>query len=291
MTSNLLIPRNLQECAVFPCKKNSKEPATRHGYKDAQFGQDIQKWINAGYNIGLALSMSNLIAIDCDFDSNKDYNGFETLEKMEEKLGRLPVTAIQRTPRGGAHFIYSSKGVTNNPRGKIGKDIDVKYNGHIMLSPSSINGNKYEFVNGVDDNGFIFAELPQAWLDYLNKVASVYDGVSALKNSKNISKKVYTEIDTDKVFNNCALLRFCRDNSSDLPEPMWHSMITVLAQIEGSDELIHELSADYPKYSYEETQKKIDYARKFGHPQSCKYLSSNYPEICGNCSSASREMV
>jgi len=290
MTTNLLIPRNLQECTIFPCKSNSKLPATQNGFKDAKKGQDIQKWINAGYNVGLALSMSNLIAIDCDFDSSKDYNGFETLEKMEEKLGRLPVTAIQRTPRGGAHFIYSSKGIAN-PRGKIGKDIDIKYNGYIMLSPSSINGTKYEFVNGVDDNGFIFAELPQAWLDYLNKDTDTCDHASDLKGLKNISKKVYTEIDIDKVFNNCALLRFCRDNSFDLPEPIWHSMITVLAQIEGSDELIHELSADYPKYSYEETQRKIDYARKFGHPQSCKYLSNNYPEICANCPNASRKAV
>lgn len=60
-------------------------------------------------------------------------------------------------------------------------------------------------------------------------------------------------------------------------------MISLLAQIEKSDELIHRLSEPYPEYRYEETQKKIDNARNFGHPQSCKYILVNYPEICGNC--------
>ena len=79
-------------------------------------------------------------------------------------------------------------------------------------------------------------------------------------------------------------MRDCKDNAEILSEPQWHSMISVLAQIENSDELIHSLSEPYPQYSYEETQKKIDNARAFGRPQSCKYISANYPEICGNCS-------
>lgn len=99
-----------------------------------------------------------------------------------------------------------------------------------------------------------------------------------------MERKVYKNIDIERIFNNCAFLRHCRDNADILSEPQWHTMITVLAQIEHSDELIHTLSEPYPKYSFEETQRKIENARKFGHPQSCKYISENYSEICNGCS-------
>ena len=85
------------------------------------------------------------------------------------------------------------------------------------------------------------------------------------------------------MFNECLFLQFCRDNAETLSEPMWHSMVTVLAQLDKSDELIHELSLPYPKYKYKETQKKIDYARKFGYAQTCKYIAANYPMVCKDC--------
>ncbi len=78
-------------------------------------------------------------------------------------------------------------------------------------------------------------------------------------------------------------MKYCRDNAATLSEPMWHSMVTQLAMIDDADALIHELSLPYPGYSYQETQKKIENARKFGYPQSCEYLSTTYPEVCSNC--------
>ena len=64
-------------------------------------------------------------------------------------------------------------------------------------------------------------------------------------------------------------------------------MITILAQIDGADDLIHELSSPYPKYSYAETQAKIEYARDFGYSQTCKYISESYPNACKGCGNAS----
>ena len=66
-------------------------------------------------------------------------------------------------------------------------------------------------------------------------------------------------------------------------------MITVFSQIEGVEELIHKLSEPHSKYSFEETQKKIEYSKRFGHSQTCAYISANYPEICENCQSATPE--
>ena len=279
---------NWRNFATFPCKGNSKIPATRNGFKDARFGQDVTAMLNAGYNIAMYNKAAESVTIDCDFDEMKGYNGIKALEQLETTLGKLPRTLTQKTPRGGRHYIFSDKGITN-PIGKIGKDIDIKYNGYIMIAPSVINGRQYQIIDGIDENGkFIIADLPQAWLDYLNKDAKS-PKATAYKSTNTSERKVCTNINIERMFNNCAFLRFCRDNAEDLPEPIWHSMITVLAQIKDSDELIHRLSEPYYGYSYDETQKKIDYARQFGHSQSCKYLSANYPEVCQDCHSAISE--
>lgn len=282
---------NWSQYATFPCKLNTKIPATKNGFKDAKFGQDVLKIFNQGYNVGLALSMSNLIAIDCDVDETKGYNGLKTLTAKENELGKLPKTLTQTTPRGGKHYIFSTKGIIN-PIGKIGKDVDIKHNGYIMIMPSKINGRDYIINDGYDENlDFTIAELPKAWLDYLNKDTDHSENhVRATKFAFEKSV-IYRNIDIEKMFNNCNFLSNCRDNADILSEPEWFSMISVLAQIDNSDDLIHKLSEPYPTYSYAETQKKIDNARKFSYPQSCKYISENYPEICGNCNNATKKEV
>ena len=282
---------NWRNFATFPCKGNSKIPATRNGFKDALFLQDVPAMLKAGYNAAMACEKSNVVVIDIDYH-DENSTAIEDLRVLEKELGaKLPRTLTQTTASGnGRHLIYSSKGIVS-PRGKIGKFCDIKYNGYIMIAPSVINGRQYQIIDGVDENGkFIIADLPQAWLDYINKDAKITKA-AVYKSTNTSERKVYTNINVERMFNNCAFLRFCRDNAEDLPEPMWHSMITVLAQIKDSDELIHRLSEPYYGYSYDETQKKIDYARQFGHSQSCKYLSANYPEVCQDCHSAVSERL
>ncbi len=281
---------NWRQFATFPCKENSKFPSTRNGFKDAQFNQDVQAMFNAGYNPALACKKSGILVIDIDYHDETS-TAMEDLQKLENELGvKLPKTLTQATASGnGRHLIYSAKGITN-PRGKIGQFCDVKYNGYIMIAPSSINGRQYKIIDGIDENGnFIIAELPQAWLDHINKDMPAPPTSLQKGEFKEVSRKVYKNIDIEKMFNNCAFLRYCRDNADCLAEPEWHSMITVLAQIEDSDELIHELSEPYPKYSYAETQKKIENARAFGHSQSCAYLSANYQHICKDCAKLNNE--
>ena len=268
---------NLKHLKTFPCKKNSKIPATVNGYKDAKFEQDVLELKEKGYNVGLACKDSGLIVLDADYDETRSLYGVKTLGYMCNILGELPYTLIQKTPRGGYHFIYLDEGIIK-PIGKIGKDVDVKYNGYIMCYPSDINGRAYEFIEGFDDKKFYLSTLPQPWIDYLNGKSVNFS------NSKNQNKKtIYKNVEINKMFNECLFLQFCKDNAENLGEPMWHSMISVLAQIENSDSLIHELSKPYPAYRYEETQNKINYARKFGYAQTCKYISANYPDVCRNC--------
>lgn len=290
MTKEKNIINNWSYYMTFPCKHNSKLPATRQGFKDAKFGQDVTTLSNQGYNVALALSMSGLIALDLDYHC-ENATPEKDLQKLEQELGvKLPKTLAQSTASGnGKHLIYSAKGIIN-PIGRIGNFCDVKYNGYIMIAPSVINGRQYQIIDGIDENGnFLIAELPKAWLDYINKDTDFNQQLTQKSEFTSIEPKVYSDINIDKLFDNCKFLQYCRDNADRLSEPEWFSMISILAQIKDSDELIHKLSEPYPKYNYEETQKKIVNARKFGHSQSCQYLSENYSDICKNCTNSNNK--
>jgi hypothetical protein len=267
-----------RKLAIFPCKPNLKIPATPNGFKDAKFGQNPYLIKSQGYNVGLACEMSGLVVIDQDVDESKGYNGIETIKGFEKIYGKLPLTLTATTPRGGKHCYYSSEGLIN-PIGKLGKDVDIKYHGYVLIEPSTINGKAYKFIDGIAENGeFIISTLPQAWLNLLNRQVPEITHTKAEKR-----ELILKNVDFKRIFVNCKFLQHCYNQAEILSEPEWFSMISILAPINGGDEIIHKLSEPYYNYSFDETQKKIEYAREFGCSQTCKYLSDTYPEICSLC--------
>ena len=88
----------------------------------------------------------------------------------------------------------------------------------------------------------------------------------------------------EKVIESCEFIRYCVENSAALPEPLWHAMITSLAPLEGSSKMIHEFSNNYPKYSFDETERKIQRAISENKPHTCDYIRENLNFDCGkNC--------
>ena len=94
-----LLSEQLYTYQPIPCKLGKKMPATPNGFKDAKqyYVLDLAK---DGYNVGLACETSNLIAIDCDYDPLRGYDGEATLRMFEAKYGKLPHTLTQTTSRG-----------------------------------------------------------------------------------------------------------------------------------------------------------------------------------------------
>lgn len=290
MNKELHLVKESKDLLLFKCQKNGKAPAISTGYKGATKNFDIKGTLIDGYNIGLPMEPNGLIGIDMDVDISKGYNGIETIKELERELGELPSTYTQQTPRGGVHKVYFAPNITN-PIGKIGKDTDVKFLGYLLFKGSSVNSKYYKAIDGVSEEGkLIFSELPQRWTHYIQKGKPAYANTTTNNNS---NKKTYTDVDIDKILNNCRYLAYCADeeNSSCLPEPLWHTMVTVLSQIDGAEELIHKLSEPHKNYSFQETQKKIEYSKRFGHSQTCAYISASYPEICKNCLSAASERL
>ena len=269
---------------IFACCYNSKIPATPHGYHDAK-KQDVNLLYSKGYNIGLVMRSNNLICLDVDGKNGK--TGIQDLSKLEKQLGKLPVTLIQKScSENSFHLIFSDEGIIC-PRGHIGEhnSIDIRWNGYILCEPSTINGSQYKFINGIDEFGNVtIAKLPDKWIEYINcKTAYNNTFNDNYSNGAIRRPKLIKDCNLSAVFNRCKFLQYCRDEAYRLSESEWFSMISLLAPVEGSEQLIHELSAPYPKYSFKETEYKIKRARLFGKPQSCRYISGQHPNICKGC--------
>ena len=105
--------------------------------------------------------------------------------------------------------------------GKLSPNCDIKYNGYILIAPSKINGNQYEIIDGVDENGnFIIAELPQAWIDNINKDNKKCRTSAQRYTGTPKKRKLLKNINIEKMFDSCKYLQYCRDNADLLEEPM-----------------------------------------------------------------------
>ena len=278
----------LSDFLVFACRNNSKLPATSHGYYDAK-KQNINLLLYKGYNIGLPMKLNRLICIDVDDKNGK--TGIQDFKRLEEQLGKLPLTLKQKSCNGnGFHLIFSDEGIIN-PRGNLGEhnSIDIRWNGYILCEPSVINGNRYRFIDGIDELGnTTIAKLPEQWLEYINSKTvnhKTFKGNFSSSKLTVIKTESIKNCNLDYVFTRCKFLQHCRDEAYQLSESKWFTMISLLAPVEGSEQLIHKLSAPYPKYSFKETEYKIKRAKLFGRPQSCRYISGQYPDICKGCCS------
>lgn len=125
-------------CRVFPVVAQGKLPLTKQGYQDAgadagQINAWWDKWPDA--NIGFACGPSGYIALDAD-PARLDAAGRAFVADLEQNYP----TATQDTPTGGAHYLYElPSGVAlGNSAGRLPQGVDVRVNGYILLSPSSV---------------------------------------------------------------------------------------------------------------------------------------------------------
>lgn len=90
---------------------------------------------------------------------------------------------------------------------------------------------------------------------------------------KPVERKSGNEKGLEQVMRSCVFLKHCRDDAAALPEHDWYAMITNLAPFKGGTELIHKLSAPYPGYSENATQKKINHFLESGtNPITCAVI-------------------
>ena len=175
-----LVPLHSIRNGICTCKKGKdcpcpgKHPRTQKGLLEASRDSTIinswfKKWPDS--NIALLTGRTNgFIVIDVDINKNLGKFGNESLEHLEEKLGKLPDTVEQITGSGGRHLLFKAPSDAVANRTGIEPWIDVKAeNGYIVVSPSiHISGNSYvwELSSRIDE--MEMAELPSSWLNFIS---------------------------------------------------------------------------------------------------------------------------
>jgi len=162
-------------CGEVDCKNAGKHPLQKlapNGQDDASIDSEIiRRWWTRypDANIAAYLAPSNLCAIDIDPRNG----GMYTIDAIEAEHGPLVSDILQYTGGGGEHRVFKFP-VNQTLPGKLGKGIDVKTNGYIVLEPSNhISGGSYAWEASSDPlNGAIASPLPD-WLRDLARTKTV----------------------------------------------------------------------------------------------------------------------
>lgn len=83
----------------------------------------------------------------------------------------------------------------------------------------------------------------------------------------------------------CAWLRHCRGDAATLPEPEWYAMLGIVGRVVEGDTIAHEWSSPYPRYSKEETTRKLQHALADAGPATCSAIRYDRggEEYCREC--------
>ncbi len=122
----------------------------------------------------------------------------------------------------------------------------------------------------------------EEWLPETREVAPKFSLSSGLNPGD------YTKEEIEEVINRCAFLTHCRDDGQNLSEPEWYMAITNLAAL-GDREIVHKISKPFSKYSFEETEHKIEHALLDSPgPHTCKTIQASGFDGCKNCEFANQ---
>jgi len=153
---------------VFPCKPRSKEPATPHGFQDATTdeGQIVAWWTaTPDANIGLACEAAGVDVVDDD----PRHGGDESLEELEERLGKLPTTPVSLTGGGGTQQFFRGNGRRLPSKASTFglPGIDTRGRGGYVVLPPSIHpsGRPYAWNVEAHPDDMPLATLPDRWYD------------------------------------------------------------------------------------------------------------------------------
>lgn len=147
---------------VLPLASGTKEPATRHGHRDATTDREqIARWWSRGaYGIGVACT--RIVVVDIDVRDGR--RGRESLAELEREYGAMPSTWIARTPSGGTHYYYAAPADRVVHRAcRIREGLDVLgLGGYVVAPPTATGEGTYAWV----DDAAGLAPCPE-WIAYL----------------------------------------------------------------------------------------------------------------------------
>jgi Bifunctional DNA primase/polymerase, N-terminal len=140
---------------VHPCKKDSKEPATRHGFKDATTDQRrIRGWWeeDPGRNVAIPTGAPGPDVLDVDV--RPDGDGWAAFNRLKRAGLLNGARALVRTPSGGLHAYFAG---SSQPCGRLARHhLDFKSSGGYVVAPPSVAGGRpYEVLDHRPGTGML----------------------------------------------------------------------------------------------------------------------------------------
>lgn len=273
------------ECArlgwrVFPLSPNSKKPAIKKWPElattdEAAIADWWRRFPNA--NVGIATGeVSGLVVVDID----PSKGGADNLEELEEELGQLPETVMVITGNLGTHFYFKHPGGrVANSADRIASGIDIRGDGGLVAAPPSIhsNGRRYEWEGAHEPADTPLADMPQ-WL--VDRAAGREVGPFRPPVEWRSGPVPFGPL-----HDGCKWLQRCRTEAATLPEPEWYQMLTVVARCDNPESVANYLSKPHPKYTQQETQRKLQHAANAPGPVTCECVAKDLgqAELCMQC--------
>jgi putative DNA primase/helicase len=157
---------NRCDCGRLDCHSPGKHPHTARGLLDATtdpltINEWWQRWPNA--NVAMPTGVASLyFVLDIDLPA-----GDESLQKLIEQHGDLPIAPVSVTGSGGRQvfFGYPVDPEIRNSAGKLGPNLDIRGNGgYVVLPPSlHVSGKRYAWQPDRRIEALGMVEAP-AWL-------------------------------------------------------------------------------------------------------------------------------
>lgn len=133
--------------AVFPVA--DKKPLTAHGFRDASCDVErVRDWWRSSPSVGIGWALPRgLFVLDVD----PRHGGRDSLARLQQQHGELPLTLSQQTGGGGLHMIYQApEGAdVRQTASELAEGVDTRAGGkgYIVLAPSlHTSGQRYRWL-------------------------------------------------------------------------------------------------------------------------------------------------
>ena len=132
---------------VFPCQPGGKEPATRHGFRDATTDAElIRLWWRRtpDANVAVATGAPGPDVLDVDHHGAAG-NGFAAFRRLERSGLLDGCGTIVATPGGGLHAYFAG---SEQASGRLPRQhLDFRSSGgYVVVPPSAVDGWSYRLV-------------------------------------------------------------------------------------------------------------------------------------------------
>lgn len=131
---------------VFPCRPDTKEPLTDHGFLQATTDENqIERWWRENPRANVAIDTNGLAVLDIDG------NGNLWLHDDPDRLVDLTEAPLSCTPSDGKHHVFRQPAGRrwSCTVGRLAARVDTRANGgYLVVAPSVIDGKAYRWAPG-----------------------------------------------------------------------------------------------------------------------------------------------